>query len=867
MPRSLQASEPDGSALEALTVHALTNPKMLPKIVLYLEKIVSKKFARREQQQLQCAVKILLTLIQTCHLELRRFSENVVRVTKFLLRQVELPELYPLGCEVFIKFASYQDGANLSLVLSPFIDDIVRLSHDSQTRPDLRLSIREAGLKAMAVVVRLLDLSLAEHFAKLMPAILVNMNVPSSLDGEGIDRRVKEAASRLFRQVCQCLRPALSQFILKPFFSYLDGTNAWSQGNDVNCFAVESLKLLMASMEPQHNYLLFLEMSRRVEGCNRARADLVVTLCIVRAIAAMAGLVQGTPGPSFYKIFTSILSLFSYQLEMAKKNRELTGNSRPKTSLSPVDKMKLLEQAFRQAAEANASSVRDAGGVLRILDECQTCFERMGGAFSGSPQHLDAMQQLIERAAAVTRRGEEKSGEGGEEGEGAREEEEDSRNFLLGYYVRALKALVNEGILLPPGKNTPSYLIDFIINLLSASSPSLRDLAVGCLRLTVCCVREKSSGSCRDAAWHEHLSPSDQLNIVKTFMLGMTSSRATPQDLVRSSSFLSSLARSGPERWVELVLPWLMEMQRSISTSKQLEDAQEEAENSMLHVKPLQAMWLHSVIASCILSLAHASKNEALASYVHQVLAERRQPGMTCRELRMNDEGELELVSEPSSQPEVASEAKAELTFEQLEGLASEDAGGSTSMALLDVNEVCSALGTGPLLLAKDPSSYPALRRLSSNPQDVKLVSPSRHEVDSSTITSDCSYSASAGLMPPELAAHPILEEGSVESSRLRKESLHPAKLLRAAIQEGAELNSSTDVPHGFEGLRRLIEEEHKRSRGFKTRLLRGELRKETGGRQRLHLLLQDSANDRRTTTILSSRRQRGEHEVDWMRD
>lgn len=77
----------------------------------------------------------------------------------------------------------------------------------------------------------------------------------------------------------------------------------------------------------------------------------------------------------------------------------------------------------------------------------------------------------------------------------------------------------------------------------------------------------------------------------------------------------------------------------------------------------------------------------------------------------MNDEGELELVPEPSSQPEVASEAKAELTFEQLEGLASEDAGGSTSMALLDVNEVCSALGTGPLLLAKDPSSYPSLRR------------------------------------------------------------------------------------------------------------------------------------------------------------
>ena len=171
-PREPERSEPNGAELQQLTVYALTNPKMLPKIGLYLERRAGKKFARKEYEHVRVAVSIMHQLIQACHLDLRLFADSAVRLTKFLLRQVEAPDLQIVGCDLLIKFAnSNQDEASQAHTLTPFVDDLVRLCHDAQSRPDLRQSIREAGLRAIITVVHLVDSAgLAEQVC--MPCIL-----------------------------------------------------------------------------------------------------------------------------------------------------------------------------------------------------------------------------------------------------------------------------------------------------------------------------------------------------------------------------------------------------------------------------------------------------------------------------------------------------------------------------------------------------------------------------------------------------------------------------------------------------------------------------------------------------------------------
>ena len=248
-PREVESSDLNDAEMERLTVYALTNAKMLPKIGIFLERRAGKKFARKEYAHVRVAVQIMSLLIQACHLDLRVFADSVVRLTKFLLRQTEAPDLQLFGCELLIKFASTnqaQDEATQLHALTPFVDDLVRLCHDSQPRPDLRQSIREAGLRAIVTIIQLVDSAgLAEQFGKLMPGVLANMNVAPGT-GDDMDRRVRDTAFRLFDDICRALRPTLAPFILKPLFAYLDGNNCWASGGDAHSFVLERCLCLSA---------------------------------------------------------------------------------------------------------------------------------------------------------------------------------------------------------------------------------------------------------------------------------------------------------------------------------------------------------------------------------------------------------------------------------------------------------------------------------------------------------------------------------------------------------------------------------------------------------------------------------------------
>ncbi len=70
----------------------------LPEICMYLERRVGKKFARKEYGHLEVAIRILQKLVLACHADLRLFANVVVRITKFLLRQTNVPSLQVCAC-------------------------------------------------------------------------------------------------------------------------------------------------------------------------------------------------------------------------------------------------------------------------------------------------------------------------------------------------------------------------------------------------------------------------------------------------------------------------------------------------------------------------------------------------------------------------------------------------------------------------------------------------------------------------------------------------------------------------------------------------------------------------------------------------
>jgi hypothetical protein len=273
-PKDVNSCKLNDAEMERLTVYALINPKMLPKIGLYVERRVGKKFALLQFQHVRVAVQIIYQLIQACHLYLRLFANSVERLMELLLRQVKAPDLRVLACEMLIKFASNTQDSSLLHTLTPFLDDLMRLCLDASQ------SIREAALRAIVTLIHSGDSAeLAEHFGKLLPGVLVNMNVTRVEDTQqehdtDTDRRVRDVSFRVFADICRTIRP--SPALLSPLFAYLDENNAWSSGGEAASFALESLQLLVQNMQPQHHYLIFIHLQTRIEA--RARQGSIKTL-------------------------------------------------------------------------------------------------------------------------------------------------------------------------------------------------------------------------------------------------------------------------------------------------------------------------------------------------------------------------------------------------------------------------------------------------------------------------------------------------------------------------------------------------------------------------------------------------------------
>ena len=263
-PKDVNSCKLNDAEMERLTVYALINPKMLPKIGLYVERRVGKKFALLQFQHVRVAVQIIYQLIQACHLYLRLFANSVERLMELLLRQVKAPDLHVLACEMLIKFASNTQDSSLLHTLTPFLDDLVRLCLDASQ------SIREAALRAIVTLIHSGDSAeLAEHFGKLLPGVLVNMNVEDTQQEHDTDtdRRVRDVSFRVFADICRTMQP--SPTLLSPLFAYLDENNAWSSGGEAASFALSSLQHLVQNMKPQHHYLIFIHLQTRIEVCSR----------------------------------------------------------------------------------------------------------------------------------------------------------------------------------------------------------------------------------------------------------------------------------------------------------------------------------------------------------------------------------------------------------------------------------------------------------------------------------------------------------------------------------------------------------------------------------------------------------------------
>lgn len=505
-PVNPQSTDMNEAGMERLTVYALQLPKKLPEVGLYLERRVGKKFARKEYGHLQVAIRILHKLILACHVDLGLFADVVDRLTKFLLRQVDKPELQMLGCETFSIFANTLDEAKQVSSLLPFVDDLVRLCLDTQPRPDLRMRIRDAGLRAIMTMVVIIDASLSEQFGKIMPAVLVNMNVapqaPGGSDPEmgmqsggetvDIDSRVRDAAGEVFCDMFRALKPAIAPFILKPMFTFLDGNNCWAQVGDASLVR-ECMDKLMTSMPPQHNYLIFIEMQRRAEVCCREATDPNVRLSTVKAVAAIARNIRGTPGPAYYRLILSILDIFAANVrsfsaahQRGDLRSEEEGGDEGRKGLSAADKMRLLQEALserdRDKDKNGAQKGRQNVEVTRQLVAAVTnCLAALALKLTSLPQQADAASELANRCLAVFP----------PPPSSPAFEVEWVPPQILVCLVGAMAALVNDCLHLSAGKTVPLPILTFLACACGSSSPSCRRSSAETLQAVICGLRPR----------------------------------------------------------------------------------------------------------------------------------------------------------------------------------------------------------------------------------------------------------------------------------------------------------------------------------------------------------------------------------------
>ncbi|KAI7895709.1 uncharacterized protein EV154DRAFT_412753, partial [Mucor mucedo] len=232
---------------------------------------------------------ILKALIQTCHRDLNLFSKYIVKILSLLLDTRDL-ELIDLTCETFIVFCTFHDGTTLG-VDADFTTDYETLLQKfagfcnyTTEDPSLAQKMRYIGHRAIQAAVTSGALQSSDFKTQLnilFPPLIVTLasssNPMDALETNDGSIDIRESAlnhskvindqligwvaahtiSILFNKVTG---PSV-RLSLVPLFEYMNKKEKWWPPN----LAVNIMKLVLDSLQPQYRYLLVSDILHQLD--------------------------------------------------------------------------------------------------------------------------------------------------------------------------------------------------------------------------------------------------------------------------------------------------------------------------------------------------------------------------------------------------------------------------------------------------------------------------------------------------------------------------------------------------------------------------------------------------------------------------
>ncbi|KAI8987764.1 hypothetical protein BDF20DRAFT_852105 [Mycotypha africana] len=283
-------TQPRSSELSYLTFYASSRPAKLTKVGSYfLTVVIGFWFFYDLQRQNLVSLRIIKELIQTCHRNLNIFSKNVVRILNEMLDTRDI-ELLDFTCETFITLCRYLDCTSMA-VDSDFMNDYQRLigsfagfCNYSTKDNSLDLKMRYIGHRALQAAVTSNGLQASNFKSQLSILLPPLMNTlastrhsvnfthlgdgtvvdieESALDNEKINLQAIESIAA--HTVSLLFSKVTGPFVrrsLTPLFSYLDENKKWWPPY----LAINILKLVLESLQPQYRYLLVSEVLQQLD--------------------------------------------------------------------------------------------------------------------------------------------------------------------------------------------------------------------------------------------------------------------------------------------------------------------------------------------------------------------------------------------------------------------------------------------------------------------------------------------------------------------------------------------------------------------------------------------------------------------------
>lgn len=316
--------------MDKLTFFAMKSPEKLDRIGEYLAQRLSRDIYRQRYQYVFIAMEALDILLVTCHAQsLNLFVESFLKMVQKLLETCE-PSLQILATASFVKFANIEeDTPSYHRRYDFFVSHFSALCHSKESTSNDYIKLRVSGLQGLHGVIRKTvsddlhcNIWKSHHMDKIIPSLLFNMQAGSCGSSSAEPESPKDeenpacVAETVFRDfVCRASYGNINA-VIKPVLTHLDNHNLWVP----NDFAVRCFKIIMYSVQAQYGYMVVQTLMNHLDESSKeyAKTKASIVGVLSETVLISAG---GSIGPSVLEVFNTLLRHLKISVEISIREK------------------------------------------------------------------------------------------------------------------------------------------------------------------------------------------------------------------------------------------------------------------------------------------------------------------------------------------------------------------------------------------------------------------------------------------------------------------------------------------------------------------------------------------------------------------